>query len=421
MGGKHWEQFFPRTARARCSPTSRRMGLGLPRVTRTMRNSEIVIQLRWSCCRSAQQPVSADFSAVNHGALNMMIFIRPQHLLVLLVLCTPVHGQENHRSDVEAKDGAATRDLDDPQSNVLNPGEWRRVDAAVDRGLAWLATQQQPDGSFPTISVGQPGVTSLCVLAFMAHGHNPGEGRDGDRLERATKFILSCQKENGLVALHGPEGPTINRNMSWELGVTTAYDHAISSLALSEVYGMGKTKRSEPMQRAIEQSLAATLEMQNWPKDHETDKGGWRYIKDFDQQDSDLSLSGWNLMFLRSARNAGFNVPKKSIDDAVAYIRRTFDKDMGVFGYTTMHGDSYSRAMAGAEFLRSRMPDFTIRSKQKLPPSGCTSTALPNTTRTAASLMPIDITTACSMPAMRCTNWAAPIGPNFFRRQFGRY
>jgi hypothetical protein len=281
----------------------------------------------------------------------MMLSIRPQLLLVLLVLCTQARGQEKHPSDVATKDVAATRDLDDPQSNVLNPAEWRRVDAAVDRGLAWLATQQQPDGSFPTISVGQPGVTSLCVLAFMAHGHNPGEGRYGERLERATKFILSCQKENGLVALHGPEGPTINRQMSWELGVTTSYDHAVSSLTLSEIYGMGKTKRSEPLQRAIEKALAATLEMQNWPKDHEADKGGWRYINDFDQKDSDLSLSGWNLMFLRSARNAGFNVPKKSIDDAVGYIRRTFDKDMGVFGYTTVHGDSYSRAMAGAGIL----------------------------------------------------------------------
>jgi hypothetical protein len=167
---------------------------------------------------------------------------------------------------------------------------------------------------------------------------------------------------------------------------------------------MGKTKRSEPMQRAIEKSLAATLEMQNWPKDRETDKGGWRYIKDFDKQDSDLSLSGWNLMFLRSARNAGFNVPKKSIDDAVGYIRRTFDKDMGVFGYTTVHGDSYSRAMAGAGILAL-----------------CTNTALSITTRMAASPMPIDTTTAYSMPATRCTNWAAPIGRNSFRRQFRLY
>ena len=68
------------------------------------------------------------------------------------------------------------RDADDEQSKVLSPSEWRRLDSAVDRALAWLATQQQQDGSFPTLTQGQPGVTSLCVLAFMAHGHEPGRG-----------------------------------------------------------------------------------------------------------------------------------------------------------------------------------------------------------------------------------------------------
>src|SRR6185503_17354514 len=101
----------------------------------------------------------------------------------------------------------------------------------------------------------------------------------------------------------------------------------------------------------ISQALAATLEMQRWPKERNIDRGGWRYIDDFNEQDSDLSLTGWNLMFLRSARNAGFDVPKESIDDAIAYIRRTFEKDAGVFNYTTVIGDSYSRAMAGAGIL----------------------------------------------------------------------
>ena len=105
------------------------------------------------------------------------------------------------------------------------------------------------------------------------------------------------------------------------------------------------------MKRTINKSLATTLQMQQWPKDREVDKGGWRYVMDIDDKDSDLSLTGWNLMFLRSARNAGFDVPKKPIDDAVAYVRRTFDKEDGVFIYTTAKGDSHSRAMAGAGIL----------------------------------------------------------------------
>ena len=51
--------------------------------------------------------------------------------------------------------------------------------------------------------------------------------------------------------------------------------------------------------------------MQLWPKDSPADRGGWRYIHDLDDVDSDLSVTGWQLMFLRSARNAGFEVPNE--------------------------------------------------------------------------------------------------------------
>ena len=56
-------------------------------------------------------------------------------------------------------------------------------------------------------------------------------------------------------------------------------------------------------------------------------------------------------MFLRSARNAGFNVPSTAIDDAVAYIRRTFDKERGTFHYRINRGDGRSRGMTGAGVL----------------------------------------------------------------------
>jgi hypothetical protein len=235
-------------------------------------------------------------------------------------------------------------------SNVLSPTEWRRVGDAVDRALVFLASEQQPDGSFPTLSHGQPGVTSLCVLAFMAHGHLPGEGTHGPRLEMAADYIMSCQKENGLITQHGPDGPQITRNVSHEIGTSAAYNHAIASLALSEMYGMVRTRRSDEMQRVINKALEAALEMQRWRKDP-GDQGGWRYVNIYDQNDSDLSVTGWYLMFLRSARNAGFNVPKQAIDDAVGFVRRSFQKNYGAFGYTVNTGRSPSRGTAGAGIL----------------------------------------------------------------------
>ncbi len=249
---------------------------------------------------------------------------------------------------------AEPRAADDTPANVLTPAEWQQVDGAVERALRWLAAQQQDDGSFPTIPNGQPGVTSLCILAFMSHGHVPGEGPYGARLLRATDFIADCQKPNGLVTVVGPEGPRLSRDVGHEIGVAAVYNHAITSLVLSESYGMSDAVRTDKTRRVINRALAATLEMQRWPKDQAIDRGGWRYLHDFDQRDSDLSITGWQLMFLRSARNAGFAVSREPIDEAVAYIRRCYAGQYGSFEYVAGENDGRdgrTRAMAGAGIL----------------------------------------------------------------------
>jgi hypothetical protein len=240
---------------------------------------------------------------------------------------------------------------DDTPTNVLSSEEWKRVDTAVDRALNWMAAQQQEDGSFPSLETGQPAVTSLCMMAFISHGHSPGNGELGARLERATDFVLSCQKESGILAKVYSDDPEISRAVNGHIGTCTAYDHAISSLLLTELYGTSEPQRAKRMEGAIKKALAATLVMQRWPKDKVADKGGWRYIDDRDESDSDLSLTGWSLMFLRSARNAGFDVPKQAIDDAVAYIRRCYSKKYGTFEYWIDRMDGRTRGTAGAGIL----------------------------------------------------------------------
>src|SRR5215208_6559229 len=169
------------------------------------------------------------------------IFIQPiGACLLLLATAGQLRAQENAalqsgaRNSVTAKIGRS----DDTPARVLSSQEWQRVDHSVDRGLAFLASQQQPDGSFPSLPFAQPGVTSLCVLAFMAHGHTPGNGPYGERLERAVKFIMDCQKPSGLIMLIADEEPQINRNIPHDVGVAGTYDHAISTLTLSELFGM---------------------------------------------------------------------------------------------------------------------------------------------------------------------------------------
>src|SRR5262245_51720072 len=128
-----------------------------------------------------------------------------------VVATAAVRGQD--RPSAGATSAPVTAAQESDPTDVLPAEEWERVDQSVDRALAWLISQQQPDGSFPSIETGQPGVTSLCLLAFLAHGHMPNEGRYGEPLARAVEFVKECQKPNGLIAQMGPRSSPISRKV----------------------------------------------------------------------------------------------------------------------------------------------------------------------------------------------------------------
>ena len=251
-----------------------------------------------------------------------------------------------------------------PRPDVLTQGQWQQVDAAVTRGLEWLANQQRQDGSFEAIAQGQPAVTSFCLMAFLAQGESPVDGKYQQPLAKAIDFIANQQRPNGLIAAVAPGAVPIPRDelssesqqrgpKLEEVSVTAVYNHAISALALCEAYGQCTPKQSEALAPVIEKSIAATLEMQQWRGKKKQDVGGWRYLSKHAGQDSDLSVTGWQLMFLRSARDAGFDVPKQSIDAAIKYVEKCFIKNKNgqVHSYVVGWNEGVSRAMAGAGIL----------------------------------------------------------------------
>ncbi|WP_157605214.1 prenyltransferase/squalene oxidase repeat-containing protein [Schlesneria paludicola] len=238
----------------------------------------------------------------------------------------------------------------EPTSDLMTSVEWNRLDASVDRALAFLATTQMSDGSFQAPDLGQPGITSLCVMAFLARGHVPSEGRYGIQLERAIDFVLSQQQENGLLF-------SLPIGQIWQYGTpshTGLYNHAIAGLMLSEVYGMTQHEQQTRIKQAIHLALALTREHQLRPKRNAGDRGGWRYLGAYTtlKSDADLSMSSWQLMFLRSARNAEFDVSKEWIDDAMGYVRRSFNPNLKSFLYCRLPpGDNTTRAIVGSGIL----------------------------------------------------------------------
>ncbi len=225
---------------------------------------------------------------------------------------------------------------------LLTESQWQRLDTAVDRALLFIARNQSVDGSFPTHVSGQPGVTSLCVMALLSRGHIPNEGPYGKQLSRAIEYVLETQAPDGTLMLQRvaqTKGAHFEGN----------YNHSISGLMLGEVYGMSPTSQQERIRLAMEQALQLTRQQQLLPKRNPAERGGWRYMRRFGVTDADLSVTAWQLMFLRSARNAEFDVPQEWIDEALVYVRGSVDPVGKGFFYGLEGEDRYcTQAIAGA-------------------------------------------------------------------------
>jgi len=202
------------------------------------------------------------------------------------------------------------------------------VDQAIDRALAYLAEQQERDGSFPSRGMRHnTGIASLCVMAFLAKGYSPGAEPYGDVIDKGVDFVVGTSQNNGmLVGQQHSHG--------------AMYSHTISTLMLSEVTGMVDPERQRRVDAALGKALRLLLAAQKVSKS-DKHRGGWRY--QHNSRDSDISCSGWALMSLRSARNNGAAVPKDSIEKAVEFVMNCRQKRDGGFSYQPGGGSGLAR------------------------------------------------------------------------------
>ena len=190
------------------------------------------------------------------------------------------------------------------------------ADRSVDRALAFLSnTQNNRDGSWTAGKSGKSvAVTSLAVMAFLSAGHVPGEAPYGKHVDRGVRWILDQQQPNGLIATDG---------------ALEMYHHGIATLMLAEVAGMSSAVRGKEVRAALAKAVAVILKAQ---RRDEANEGGWRY-RVAPVQGADLSVTGWQIMALRGARNVGCDVPTATIDRAIGYVKRCRDARSGGFRY----------------------------------------------------------------------------------------
>ena len=207
------------------------------------------------------------------------------------------------------------------------------LEAAIAKGLKSLAAEQGEDGGFGAGRWGKNiAVSALACIALMADGNLPGRGQYGHNVERGLEFVLKSANETGLLAAETTNGPM--------------YGHGFATLFLGEVYGMTKGGGETALSSRVHETLVKACTLIERSQNNE---GGWRYNPV--PYDADISVTICQIMALRSARNAGIEVPKEVIDRAVEYVRKCQNADGG-FRYQASAGFSaWPRSAAGVASL----------------------------------------------------------------------
>lgn len=192
----------------------------------------------------------------------------------------------------------------------------KEVDSAVSSALTFLRQSQQRDGCWLANGFGaaqSPGISGLCIMAFLSAGHTPTEGPHAAAITNGIRWVLKQQQRSGLI------GGVDSFDM---------YHHGICTLMLAEVVGMTDGTLAEEVRQRLVKAVELILKAQ---RTSGMAKGGWRYTAV--GADADLSVTGWQLLALRAAKNVGCDVPSSAIDSAIEYVRRCYDDPRGAFAY----------------------------------------------------------------------------------------
>jgi hypothetical protein len=196
------------------------------------------------------------------------------------------------------------------------PGRNTDVDRAIDRGLDFLQRTQDRDGAWWSRGSRNAAITGLCVMAFLSAGHVPGEGPYAETVEKGIRWVLNAQQPSGLIATER---------------TVEMYHHGICTLMLAEVAGMTDERLGAEIRPKLAQAVAVILKAQRPAVPRTSHSGGWRY--QVQSTDSDISITGWQLLALRAAKNLGCDVPAERIEWAVDYLKRCQDPVTGGFCY----------------------------------------------------------------------------------------
>jgi hypothetical protein len=194
-------------------------------------------------------------------------------------------------------------------------GGSRFTESSVEAALAWLARHQEPDGHWEagkweatyTGKRVNVSMTGFALLAFLGAGYTDRTPRYGDNVRRAQQWLIRQQKKG-----------KFGRCM---------YTQGIATLALAEAYGMiDPPRRNERLRTAAQDAVNVVVAAQG-PYE------AWNYGAKSKAGRNDTSVTGWNLMALKSARTSGLKVDTLAFRGCMSWLDQATDPKTGRCAY----------------------------------------------------------------------------------------
>jgi hypothetical protein len=216
-------------------------------------------------------------------------------------------------------------EISDPEEQTepggIDSDLFEKVHEMVSKGHSYLASLQNPDGSFSIdpddLSVNAPiAVTALTCLSFMAGGTTPERGKYKKQLRDGLSYLCKACSERG-------------EFVDDRDSTSRMHGQGFAILALSEAYGMYGISDRSVDRRRLEEVLKKSVDLVS---EIQTEVGGWNYeAKKTSEHEGSITIC--IVQGLRAARNSGIHVDREVIDKAVAYVRKSQKKSDGSFRY----------------------------------------------------------------------------------------
>lgn len=245
---------------------------------------------------------------------------------------------------------------------------------AVQAALKWLAEHQQPDGSWSFQNAGEGGgrtvadnaATAMAVLPFLGAGNTPSKGEYKAVVARGIEFLLTNGNRTG----NGYDLRDLGKDERNDSG--RMYSHGLAAIALCEACAMGAEEHDKRYQ-ALRSTAQQTIAFIQYAQDPAM--GGWRYLPQ--EQPGDTSVTGWQVMALKSGSMGGLSVDPMVMKKAINFLANQVSADGGArYGYQDNHGTDATTAIGllcrlyldwdpknpnilrGADYLLRKGPDF---------------------------------------------------------------